>query len=147
MENPFKPILSKAERKFQQDLSRWRQMAQATGSPADRAVLATQPRSVIELIGPRVEKEFALKTRNSGELYPIEEKDFSGRDVTRFYGDIAKAYETCTLPPVKIKLAETVWHRGLPYLKSQLPAWVQAERALAQIGTRPERGAPVGSGE
>ncbi len=71
MRNPFDSGPSKADREHQRNLARWRQMAEATGSPADRAVLATQPRSVLELVGPRIEREFAFKTRNSGELYPI----------------------------------------------------------------------------
>lgn len=147
MENPFKPIISKAERKFQQDLSRWRQMAQATGSPADQAVLMSQPRSVLELIGPKIEAEFSSKVRNSGQLFPIEEKDPAGRAVVKYYGDIKAAFRESLIPATPIKIAKTIWHRGLPYIKDQLPAWVQAERALAEIGTRPERGAPVGNGE
>ena len=119
-------------------------MAEASGSEVDRTLLRTQPPEVLRMIGPRIEAAFEQKVRNSGQLFPIEEQDFSGRDTVRYFGDIREAFRESTLPAVPIKIAETVWHRGLPYLKSDLPAWVRAERALMEIGSRPERGAPVG---
>ncbi len=146
MKNPF-PIERKADKQYRQNLSRWRQMAEAIGDRAGLAVLKSQPKEVIALTGPRIEKAFATKMRNSGQLFPEETVDATGRDCTVYHGDIRSAFEPFLIPATPIKIAETVWHRGLPYIKDQLPAWVQAERALAQIGTRPERGAPVGSGD
>lgn len=147
MKNPFSNGPSKAEKRYRQDLQRWRQMAQASGNEADRAVLRSQPREVIELVGPKIEERFSIQTKDCGQVFPIEEKDHAGRDVTKYFGDIKAAFKESLIPATPIKIAETVWHRGFPYIKSQLPAWVRAERAMAEIGTRPEQGAPVGSGE
>ena len=138
MKNPFAPTTTREERKFQQDLQRWRQMAAATGNEVDKALLRSQPPEVLRLVGPRVEHAFSAKAKDSGELYPIEEKDHSGRDVTRYYGDIKAAYEPFTLPSIPIQLSKVVWHDNTPYIASQLPASVQMARAMAEIG-RPER--------
>ena len=133
MKNPFSNGPSKAEKKFQQDLARWRQMASVT-SATDRVILSTQPREVIELTGPRIEREFSLKAKDSGQLFPIEEKDHAGRDVTRYYGDIRAAFEPFNLPAAKIKLGKVVHFEGRPYLESQIPPAVQRAMLLRANG-------------
>ena len=144
MKNPFAPTTTREEKRFQQDLQRWRQMAAATGNEVDKALLRSQPPEVLRLVGPRVEHAFSARARNSGELYPIEEKDHSGRDVTRYYGDIKAAFSPFMEPTIPIKVSEVTWHKGSPYLRDQLPAWVRVERAMMENGMRPERGAPIG---
>ena len=133
MKNPFSNGPSKAEKKFQQDLARWRQMASVT-SATDRVILSTQPREVIELTGPRIEREFSLKARNSGELYPLEEKDFSGRDTVRYYGDIRAAFEPFTLPSLPVQLAKLSHFEGKAYIKGQEPPAVQRAMLLRANG-------------
>ena len=133
MKNPFAPTISREERKFQQDLQRWRQMATITGE-TDQAILRSQPPSVLKLIGPKIESSFSAKARNSGELYPLEEEDHSGRDVTRYYGDIAKAFEPFNLPTAKIKLGKVVHFEGRPYLEGQIPPAVQRAMLLRANG-------------
>ncbi len=132
MRNPFS-IESKADKQYRQNLERWKQMASVT-SATDRVILSTQPREVIELTGPRIEREFSLKARNSGELYPLEEKDFSGRDTVRYYGDIAKAFEPFVLPPVKIRLGKVVHFEGRPFLEGQVPPDIQRAMLLRANG-------------
>lgn len=132
MRNPFS-IESKADKQYRQNLERWKQMASVT-SATDRVILSTQPREVIELTGPRIEREFSLKARNSGELYPLEEKDFSGRDTVRYYGDIAKTFEHFNLPTAKIKLGKVVHFEGRPYLEGQIPPAVQRAMLLRANG-------------
>ena len=136
MKNPFS-IESKADKQYRQNLERWKAMASVT-SPADRAVLQSQPREVIEITGPRIEREFSLKAKDSGQLFPIEEKDHAGRDVTRYYGDIKAAYAPFLEPTIPCRIAKTIWHDGHPYLESQIPPSVQMARAMAEIG-RSER--------
>ena len=137
MKNPFTPPTSKEEKRFQQDLQRWRQMATVTGE-TDQAILKSQPPSVLKLVGPRIEREFSIKAKDSGELFPIEEKDYSGRDVTRYYGDIKEAFKPFLEPTIPCRIAKTIWHDGHPYLESQIPPSVQMARAMAEIG-RSER--------
>lgn len=142
MRNPFS-IESKADKQYRQNLERWKQMASVT-SATDRVILSTQPREVIELTGPKIEREFSLKAKDSGQLFPIEQKDHAGRDVTRYYGDIKAAFSPFMEPTIPIKVSEVTWHKGSPYLRDQLPSWVRVERAMMENGMRPERGAPVG---
>lgn len=137
MKNPFTPPTSKEEKRFQQDLQRWRQMATVTGE-TDQAILKSQPPSVLKLVGPRIEREFSIKAKDSGELFAIEEKDSSGRDVTRYYGDIKEAFKPFLEPTIPCRIAKTIWHDGHPYLESQIPPSVQMARAMAEIG-RSER--------
>ncbi len=134
MKNPFAPTITKEEKRFRQDLDRWKAMAQASGSEVDRALLKSQPPEVLRLIGPKIESAFSAKARNSGELYPIEEKDFSGRDVVRYFGDIAKAFEPFNLPTAKIKLGKVVHFEGRPYLEGQIPPAVQRAMLLRANG-------------
>ncbi len=136
MRNPFS-IESKADKQYRQNLERWKAMASVTG-PADQAVLRTQPREVIELTGPKIEREFSLKAKDSGQLFAVEEKDHSGRDVVRYFGDIKAAFAPFTLPSIPFEVSKVVWHDNVPYIASQLPASVQMARAMAEIG-RPER--------
>ncbi len=143
MKNPFAPTITKEEKRFQQDLARWRQMATITGE-TDQAILKSQPPEVLKLVGPKIEAAFSAKARNSGQLFPIEEKDHAGREVTRYYGDIKAAFSPFMEPTIPIKVSEVTWHKGSPYLRDQLPAWVRVERAMMENGMRPERGAPVG---
>ena len=112
-------------------------MASVT-SATDRVILSTQPREVIELTGPKIEREFSLKAKDSGQLFPIEEKDHAGRDVTRYYGDIKEAFKPFLEPTIPCRIAKTIWHDGHPYLESQIPPSVQMARAMAEIG-RSER--------
>ena len=132
MRNPFS-IESKADKQYRQNLERWKQMASVT-SATDRVILSTQPREVIELTGPRIEREFSLKARNSGELYPLEEKDFSGRDVTRYYGDIKAAFEPFTLPSLPVQLAKLSHFEGKAYIKGHEPPAVQRAMLLRANG-------------
>ena len=132
MRNPFS-IESKADKQYRQNLGRWRQMASVT-SATDRVILSTQPREVIELTGPRIEREFSLRAKDSGQLFPIEEKDHAGREVTRYYGDIAKAFEPFNLPTAKIKLGKVVHFEGRPYLEGQIPPAVQRAMLLRANG-------------
>ena len=133
MKNPFTPPTSKEEKRFQQDLQRWRQMATVTGE-TDQAILKSQPPSVLKLVGPRIEREFSIKAKDSGQLFPIEEKDHAGRDVTRYYGDIAKTFEHFNLPTAKIKLGKVVHFEGRPYLEGQIPPAVQRAMLLRANG-------------
>ena len=132
MRNPFS-IESKADKQYRQNLGRWRQMASVT-SATDRVILSTQPREVIELTGPKIEREFSLRAKDSGQLFPIEEKDHAGREVTRYYGDIAKAFEPFNLPTAKIKLGKVVHFEGRPYLEGQIPPAVQRAMLLRANG-------------
>ena len=132
MRNPFS-IESKADKQYRQNLERWKQMASVT-SATDRVILSTQPREVIELTGPRIEREFSIKAKDSGELYPIEEKDFSGREITRYFGDIAKAFEPFVLPPAKIRLGKVVHFEGRPFLEGQVPPDIQRAMLLRANG-------------
>ena len=134
MKNPFTPPTSKEEKRFQQDLQRWRQMAQATGNEVDKALLQSQPPEVLRLVGPRIEREFSLKARNSGELYPLEEKDFSGRDTVRYYGDIRAAFEPFTLPSLPVQLAKLSHFEGKAYIKGHEPPAVQRAMLLRANG-------------
>ena len=132
MRNPFS-IESKADKQYRQNLERWKQMASVT-SATDRVILSTQPREVIELTGPRIEREFSLKARNSGELYPLEEKDFSGRDTVRYYGDIKAAFEPFTLPSLPVQLAKLSHFEGKTYIKGHEPPAVQRAMLLRANG-------------
>ncbi len=132
MKNPFH-VENKGEKIFRQNLDRWKQMASITGA-VDQALLRSQPPEALKLIGPEIEKRFCMQTKDCGQVFPVEEKDHGGRDITRYYGDIAKAYETCTLPPVKIKLAEVTHFDGHAYIKGQEPPAVQRAMLLRKNG-------------
>ncbi len=132
MRNPFS-IESKADKQYRQNLERWKQMASVT-SATDRVILSTQPREVIELTGPKIEREFSLKAKDSGQLFPIEQKDHAGRDVTMYFGDIAKAFEPFNLPTAKIKLGKVVHFEGRPYLAGQIPPDIQRAMLLRKHG-------------
>ena len=108
-------------------------MATVTGE-TDQAILKSQPPSVLKLVGPKIEAAFSSKARNSGELYPIEEKDFSGREITRYFGDIAKAFEPFVLPPAKIRLGKVVHFEGRPFLEGQVPPDIQRAMLLRANG-------------
>lgn len=133
MKNPFAPTISREERKFQQDLQRWRQMATITGE-TDQAILRSQPPEVLKLIGPKVEAAFSAKTRNSGQLFPIEERDHTGRDTVRYYGDIRAAFEPFTLPSLPVQLAKLSHFEGKAYIKGQEPPAVQRAMLLRANG-------------
>lgn len=132
MKNPFH-VESKADKQYRQDLQRWKAMATMTG-PTDQTILSTQPKEVIERVGPRIEAEFQVKAARAGELFPIEEKDHAGRDVTRYYGDIKAAFRESLIPAVPIRLSKVIHFQGRPYLEGQIPPSVQREMALAKIG-------------
>ncbi len=135
MKNPFSTGPDKAEMQYRENLQKWEKMAE---SPADKAVLRSQPREVVEKIGPRIEVAWMKKAANSGELFSYEEKLPTGHVATKYAGDIKAAFAPFTLPSIPFEVAKTIWHEGRPYLESQIPPSVQAARALAAIG-RPER--------
>ena len=133
MRNPFAPLPDKAEQRYRENLSKWERMAE---SPADKAVLRSQSREVVELIGPRIERDWMKKAANSGELFPYVEKLPTGHEATKYAGDIKAGFAHCTLPGIPFKLTKVIHHKGTPYLAHQLPPSVQREMALAKIGDR-----------
>jgi len=133
MQNPFASGPDKAELRYRENLQKWSRMAE---SESDRAILRSQPREVIERIGPRIEAAWMRKAANSGELFPYTEKMPTGHEATKYAGDIKAGFAHCTLPGIPFKLAKIIHHRNTPYLASQVPPSVQREMALAAIGDR-----------
>lgn len=134
MKNPFNNGPSKDEKRYQQDLKRWSQMAEAIEDRAGLAVLRSQPKEVVRLTGPRIEESFNSKVKNSGQIFPIEEKDHMGRDVTRYYGDIKAGFAESLLPAVPFRMAELVHFDGRTFVKGQEPPGVQRAMLLRRNG-------------
>lgn len=128
MKNPFSGP-SKAEREHQRNLSRWSRM-----DPQMAKILPTQEKRVQEIMGKRIEHEFAAKMRNSGQLFPEETVDSAGRDCTIYHGDIRAAFEPFLIPPTPIKLTKTIWHKGRAFLETQIPDHIALERSAMRLG-------------
>jgi hypothetical protein len=131
MRNPFAPLPDKSEQKYRENLSKWERMAE---SPADKAILRSQPREVIELVGPKIEAEWTRKAANSGELFPYVEKMPTGHEAVKYAGDIKAAFSHCTLPAMPFRLSKVVYYQNQPYLATQVPPHVERAMALAKIG-------------
>lgn len=133
MKNPFDNGPDKAELKYRENLQKWEKMAE---SPADRAILRSQPREVIERIGPRIEAAWMEKAANSGELFSYTEKMPTGHEAVKYAGDIRAAYAHCTLRSVPFQMSKTVRFGDRTYLEGSIPPSIQREMAIARIGGR-----------
>lgn len=140
MKNPFstETATEKENRQHAENLKRWSRMAPETSKGAIMAdILKTQPREVQKVIGKEIEGEWTRTARNSGQLFPIHEKDSTGHDTVRYEGDIKAAFESCHLPSVPITIAKPVFYKGEPYLHP-LPPDVIRGRLLQRNGFSPD---------
>ena len=134
MRNPFDGGHDAKQKsaEHRRNLDRWSRM-----DPLMARVLPTQDEAVQRVIGRQIEERWTKEARNSGELFPIHEKNEQGREVTRYEGDIRAAFEPFLLPSIKFELAPVVHYKGKSYLKSRVPPDVAREMLLLSNGFKP----------
>lgn len=130
MRNPFSNDEGKEAREHARNVERWSRM-----NPDMGRVIRTQPVEIQRLMGEEIQKEWELKARDSGQVFKEEIPDErTGRMIERFHGDIKAAYEPFMIPGTPIKLTKTIWHKGTPYLETQVPDHVALERSAMRLG-------------
>jgi hypothetical protein len=100
----------------------------------DRTDLSRLQPEVATLIGQKIEQDWKLWARNSGQLFPRETQDGMGRTVTMYEGDIKTAFAPFNQPTIRVKLAETTNFQGKTYIRGQEPPAVRRAMLLASHG-------------
>lgn len=131
MRNPFSPKPKDESVIPQETMERWRVMQSHIGDKTNIEKL--QPQAA-RIAGERIENSWKAWAKDCGELFAESFRDSSGRECTRYEGDIATTFQPWNIPPLKVKLAETSHFQGKTYIKGQEPPSVRRAMVLAKNG-------------
>jgi hypothetical protein len=131
MKNPFAPQPKDESAIPTETMQRWQTMQTHLG---DRTDLSRLQPVVAKIVGEKIENQWHQWARTSGQVFPEKFKDSSGRQCTRYLGDIKAAFAPWNQPTIKVKLAETTHFQGRTYIKGQEPASVRRSMALMKAG-------------
>ncbi|MHB1926907.1 MAG: hypothetical protein ACYCRD_06535 [Leptospirillum sp.] len=131
MKNPFEKKPQDENARLQEDLGRWKVMQSHLNDKTDLTRL--QPQAA-RIVGERIENSWKAWAKDSGQLFPETFKDGSGRECTRYSGDIRAAFEPWNIPPLKVKLGETSHFNGRTFIAGQEPPDVRRAMLLAKNG-------------
>ena len=131
MQNPFAPPAKDESTIPQETMQRWRTMQEQVGDKTDLSRL--QP-VVAKIVGARVERDWQSWARNSGQVFPEQFKDGSGRECTRYFGDIKSAFAPWVQQPIRAKLAKLTHFQGEVFIEGKEPPHVQRSMALIRAG-------------
>jgi hypothetical protein len=131
MRNPFAPAPENPNTIPPETMERWQTMQAHIG---DRTNLKSLQPVVAKIAGEKIEASWHQWAKDSGQVFPEQFRDSSGREVTRYSGDIAAAFRPWNIPPLKVKLAEVTHFQGKSYLKGKEPESVRRAMVLAKHG-------------
>ncbi|KGA94450.1 hypothetical protein LptCag_1213 [Leptospirillum ferriphilum] len=131
MRNPFEKAPENQNAIPSETLRKWKTMQEHLNDRTDLSRL--QPEAA-KVIGGKIESDWQKWSKDSEQLFPEQFKDSSGRECTRYSGDIAAAFRPWNIPPLKVKLAEVTHFQGKSYLKGKEPESVRRAMVLAKHG-------------
>ncbi|EQD24188.1 MAG: hypothetical protein M1537_08485 [Nitrospirae bacterium] len=131
MKNPFAPAPKDENSIPTETLRKWKTMQSHIGDPTNIEKL--QP-VVARIVEERVERDWQKWARDSGQVFPETFRDHTGRECTRYAGDIKSAFAPWVQEPIKVKLAETTHYKGQVFIRGQEPASVRRSMLLAKNG-------------
>jgi len=131
MKNPFAPEPKNESAIPPETLRKWQTMQSHLG---DRTDLSRLQPVVARIVGEKVENQWHRWSRTSGQVFPEQFRDSSGRDCTRYSGDIRAAFAPWVQEPLKVRLSETSNFQGRTYVRGQEPPAVKRAMLLAKNG-------------
>jgi|ACXJ01.1.fsa_nt_gi hypothetical protein len=131
MKNPFESPQEDQNAIPAETMRRWKVMQSHVGDKTDLSRL--QP-VVQRLVGERVERDWHRWSRTSGQVFPEQFRDSSGRDCVRYAGDIKAAFAPWVQEPLKVRLSETSNFQGRTYIAGKEPPDVRRAMLLAKNG-------------
>jgi len=131
MQNPFAPKPKDESAVSPETMTRWKVMQTHIKDSTNLEKL--QP-VVQRLVGEKIENQWQTWAKNSGQIFPETFKDSSGREVTRYSGDIRAAFGPWNAPPIKAKLATLSHFKGETFIEGKEPPHIRRAMLLAKNG-------------
>ncbi|MHB1285315.1 MAG: hypothetical protein ACYCYP_01925 [Leptospirales bacterium] len=131
MKNPFAKPQEDQSAIPPETMTRWKVMQSHLKDSTNLEKL--QPQAA-KIIGERIENTWHQWARNSGQIFPEQFRDSSGRDCVRYSGDIKSAFQPWIQDPLKCKLADLTHFQGKSYIRGQEPADVRRSMLLMKNG-------------
>ena len=131
MKNPFSPPPKDENSIPPETLRKWKTMQSHIGDQT--SIEKLQP-VVARIVGEKIEADWQSWSRDSGQLFPEQFKDSSGRECTRYNGDIKSAFAPWVQEPIRVKLGKAVNFRGRTYIEGRVPPDVQRSMWLVSHG-------------
>lgn len=131
MQNPFAPKPKDESAVSPETMTRWKVMQTHIKDSTNLEKL--QP-VVQRLVGEKIENQWQTWAKNSGQIFPETFKDSSGREVTRYSGDIKSAFQPWVQDPIKVRLPDLSHYKGQSFIKGQEPPHIQRAMLLERNG-------------